>query len=783
MTKDRMPSGWLFWYLLVIAVGALPLGAQTTAPDEWTWMGGNSTIREPGGYGWPGVYGSIGIAVSGNIPGGRSGAVSWTDRSGHFWLFGGQGYDASGNSNYLYLNDLWEFDPSANEWMWVSGYSLGPAPGVYGTLGTPAAENAPAARASAARWIDTSGNLWLFGGGGDNPNNLYGAFNDLWKFDVSTKEWTWMSGCNGAVLNNCENYGVYGTLGTPSPVNVPGVRVGAASWTDRDGNLWLFGGWGMPITNSIESYFGFFWGALNDLWKFDPSTKQWTWMGGSYKSDQSGVYGTLGTADAANIPSSRSNATVWVDGAGNIWLFGGDGYTGLFNDLWELNSSTQEWTWRSGSNQTGATGVYGMLGIPSATNIPGNRVNAAAWIDHSNRLWLFGGGYADAGQTSHAFNDLWMFDPSTNQWSWMGGSNSDPGYDLGWPGVYGVLGTPGPETTPGGRGSVASWSDTAGNFWLFGGAGLIGPYGNEESMLNDLWEYQPGTAPAKMTPTVTVTPSASSIDASDYLTVNISVNSGPGGPTPTGSVRLTAYTFASKYTALTGGTASITVPFGLFNPGTVTLSVIYSGDGSYNGANGTANITVVSAANFKLSCSPAAVTITRGATTGNTSVVTISPSGGYIGSVALDALLTTPAGVQRLPSMAFVGSPVNITGPNAGTATLVISTTAPTAAALHDPGRRKSPGYAAGGATLACILLVGLSKRRRRWQAVLGTLALFFALSLGVLACGGGGASNGGGTGGFSDPGTSPGYYLITVTGTSTKGTTQSSATVGVTVQ
>ena len=146
---------------------------------------------------------------------------------------------------------------------------------------------------------------------------------DLWKFDVSTKEWTWMSGCNGAVLNNCNNFGVYGTLGSPSAANAPGVRSSAASWTDRNGKLWLFGGSGLPLTNSIGRGTGFIWGALNDLWEFDPSTNQWTWMGGSDKSEQPGVYGTLGTADAANIPSSRSGATIWVDGAGNIWLLAG----------------------------------------------------------------------------------------------------------------------------------------------------------------------------------------------------------------------------------------------------------------------------------------------------------------------------------------------------------------------------------------------------------------------------------------------------------------------------
>jgi N-acetylneuraminic acid mutarotase len=790
MKKHRLPSGWRFLRLLVLALCAVPLLAQTTVPDEWTWVGGSSTVRDNVGSGWAGVYGSLGLAANGNIPGSRHGAVSWTDSGGHFWLFGGVGYDASGT--LVTLNDLWEYDPAANQWTWISGSNVGTASGVYGTLRTPAVGNVPGGRGYAARWIDSRGNLWLFGGTGSNPNNTFGVFNDLWEFDVTTKEWTWISGCNGAVVNNCNNYGVYGTLETPSATNVPGVRSDATSWIDSNGDLWLFGGWGLPLTNTIPGYFGFSWGVLNDLWKFDPSLKQWTWMGGSDKSGQSSVYGTLGTPLAANIPGSRSGATTWVDTAGNIWLFGGSGvdasqFNGLFNDLWELNLSTQEWTWISGSNQEGERGVYGILGTPSATTVPGSRMHAAGWVDHGGRLWLFGGSYLDAGQNWHAYDDLWMFDPSTNLWSWMGGSSVDLGYQYGWPSVYGVLGTPSLETIPGSRDSVANWSDSAGNFWLFGGLG-VGQFDLylTNSHLNDLWEYQPGAAAAaKSTPTITVTPALSSIKASQDLTVNITVNSAPGNPTPTGSLKLTAATYTSTYTALTGGGASIVIPAESLSPGTVTISVIYSGDAVYNGTSGKTQVTVASAANFQLACTPISLTMIRGATTGNTATVTVSPSGGFVGNVLLTAsFTTTPTGATRLPSVGFVGSPVNISGPNTGTAILTISTTAPIAAAIHYPKRRGPLWYAAGGATLACALLFGLSKRRQRWQAVVGTLALLVASSWGVLACGTGGGSTGGGTGGsISDSGTSLGNYVITIEGTATTGPGQSIATVGLTVQ
>jgi len=60
-------------------------------------------------------YGVKGSASSTNLPGGRTGAVSWADSHGNFWLFGGVGYDSIGN--YGYLNDLWEFN-FVSMWRW-----------------------------------------------------------------------------------------------------------------------------------------------------------------------------------------------------------------------------------------------------------------------------------------------------------------------------------------------------------------------------------------------------------------------------------------------------------------------------------------------------------------------------------------------------------------------------------------------------------------------------------------------------------------------------------------
>ena|ERR1039458_7091172 len=108
----------------LIAVTSLSVcqaaNAQTTAANEWTWVSGSNTGSQPG------VYGTLGVPASGNAPGGRNHAISLTDSSGHFWLFGGFGYYASGKPGYL--NDFWEFNPSNGEWSWMGGSSTSNQP-------------------------------------------------------------------------------------------------------------------------------------------------------------------------------------------------------------------------------------------------------------------------------------------------------------------------------------------------------------------------------------------------------------------------------------------------------------------------------------------------------------------------------------------------------------------------------------------------------------------------------------------------------------------------------
>jgi N-acetylneuraminic acid mutarotase len=152
-------------------------------------------------------------------------AVSWIDKNNKLWLFGGEGVGSNNVSGFL--DDLWEFDPIAKTWTWVSGNSASDTPGVYGTLGQPSISNVPGSRYRSVSWIDSKGNLWLFGGDGEDSTGFYGQLNDLWEYSPSANTWTWVSGGNTA-----NEDGVYGTEGIPATTNVPGSRRQAASWID-----------------------------------------------------------------------------------------------------------------------------------------------------------------------------------------------------------------------------------------------------------------------------------------------------------------------------------------------------------------------------------------------------------------------------------------------------------------------------------------------------------------------------------------------------------------------
>jgi hypothetical protein len=173
--------------------------------------------------------------------------------------------------------------------------------------------------------------------------------------------------------------------------------------------------------------------------------------------------------------------------------------------------------------------------------------------------------------------------------------------------------------------------------------------------------------------------------------------------------------------------------------------------------------------NPSFSMSGAAVSISSPGAS-STGTVTITPSGGFTGTVTLSCAITgTPAKAVDPPTCA-VSQPSAISGAQAVTATLTVNTTASQSASLRDP--RVTVG---GGLTLAALIFLFLPRRRRTWRALLALL-VFAVLIVGTNGCTS--PANQVKTGNL---GTTPGTYTVTVSGAS--GSLTENAAVTVTVQ
>jgi hypothetical protein len=124
-------------------------------------------------------------------------------------------------------------------------------------------------------------------------------------------------------------------------------------------------------------------------------------------------------------------------------------------------------------------------------------------------------------------------------------------------------------------------------------------------------------APMPTTPTVTVTPSATTIRTAQALTVAVVVSGGSGKAAPTGSLTLNGGGFASTVVALSSGSATINIPTGSLAAGMDQLTVTYMPDSAssamYNGATGATSVTVTAVVKSAstVTATPASSTITN----------------------------------------------------------------------------------------------------------------------------------------------------------------------------
>jgi subtilase family serine protease len=306
---------------------------------------------------------------------------------------------------------------------------------------------------------------------------------------------------------------------------------------------------------------------------------------------------------------------------------------------------------------------------------------------------------------------------------------------------------------------------------------------------------------AATTTTVSAASAAPNVNTNDTITITVAQVGGTG--TPTGTVNLsidgsgTAYgaqgSTVTPVTLTSNGTVTYTANFSTAIPHTIVAQ--YVGDSSNAPSTGSVVLTVGGTSSgkgtFVLGFSPATLTVSQGSQ-GNEGL-TITPSGGYTGTVNLTFATSNDTALANLCLFAGTGTNTNgsITVPSATAVTgqITIDTNAAdcvSAAAVKGRGlrviphaknsvkasnnapKRKNPlpaGIAFAGLVLAGFL--GRSSRKLRQLACVIALA---SLGLVLSACGG--VSNNNNT----IPNPTKGTYTITFQG-------QDSATPTITAQ
>jgi hypothetical protein len=363
----------------------------------------------------------------------------------------------------------------------------------YGTLRVSQASNTPftcVQHAMAQSPVDHA--FYIFCG-----RDAVGTFNDVWKFNVTSNQWTWMT---GATTTNVAPVFVTAE-GVPSTGNSPGSRAFAATWMDVNGMLYLFGGNGRGSVGVGLS-------DMNDMWTFNTVTYEWTWVGGNSTTAPSpyGVYPTKGAT--GGWPGARSFAMMAYDGDHTAYLFGGQGRgavgfpvssTRVLNDMWSFDMNQIQWTFLGGTSTPGnatddRNGIYGTQGVESANNWPGGRaLSQMVYSSTTNRLYMFGGKCYTNTTLLGTFvtNDMWSYSIATGRWTWLTGYKTNSGFEYGIYGPYGVpglYGVAGSVVGPGARYEHTMALDAKGDLYLHGGLGCTDSK-CALGFLNDVWRF------------------------------------------------------------------------------------------------------------------------------------------------------------------------------------------------------------------------------------------------------------------------------------------------------
>ncbi len=339
------------------------------------------------------------------------------------------------------------------------------------------------------------------------------------------------------------------------------------------------------------------------------------------------------------------------------------------------------------------------------------------------------------------------------------------------------------DITSGNNDCLAGPADCSGAIGFSAGTGYDQATGLGSVDLSNLAGAWPANSASSSTLIDTMTAvaassSAPSLNVSDNFTITVA--SSAGATIPTGSVQITVDTNA-PITETLDSNGGYVYSTSFSTAGSHVLFAAYQGDATHAPSTGSVTVNVGATSSgtgaIALSSSPATLTVAQGSQ--GTEIITVTPSGGYTGTVLLTVNL--PNALNNLCG-GFANSDGN------GNGNVIVSGTAPvatqmvldtnasncaqavpskggspssrrlgrTSTARNDSGTNPAPlGVALGG-----LLLAGfLGRYSRKFHTMAGLIALL-AVGLALSACGG--VYNNMNT--FSNP--PAGNYTLTVVGT-----------------
>jgi subtilase family serine protease len=279
------------------------------------------------------------------------------------------------------------------------------------------------------------------------------------------------------------------------------------------------------------------------------------------------------------------------------------------------------------------------------------------------------------------------------------------------------------------------------------------------------WPANSSTAPVLLPTTTTITAanSAPNVNVSDAFTITVASTSG----TPTGTVNLTVDGgTAISETLSSNGTFVYTTSFA--TAGSHTILAEYPPNSMYAGSSSSVTVTVSAVSSGKgtitLASSPSTLTVGQGVSGGGNETVTVTPAGGYTGTVDLAVNTSNDTALQNLcifftnVNSAGDGTVV-VSGTAAATTTMTLDADAAdcaSQAAMRASGKRplkmlegratttsKNTGTGTGSGPLpltmamAGLLLVGFMGRGSRKLRGIAGLLILATVGLAVTACGG----------------------------------------------